>query len=255
MSPHRPSRLHRGRSPASELQVRLLSRITDPMIFHKPPGISVPHGRRVLWRYLPAWKCDDLLSTSTLWFANAHTMKDHEEVTLPPALLETLNPHEQWALNPDKALTLLSCWTMLPKESCRLWKEYLGNDPNGVAIRTTVSALGRALQGGDSQTSDLFTLATVEYDISVGGSRPSRFQTVCAKNPCWSYESEVRVVILGQGLPQRCEIARRLEVNLRGLIRSVYIAPTATAEYRRRIALQFAALSSTIPLHDSACGA
>ena len=127
------------------------------------PSVKTPHGNTIVWRYMALDRFLDLLVHQRLFFSNAATMTDQYEATVPRRnieqrrkrllkkgihgrdLEESLATYE-WKTNSLRDLTLLNCWSIDRFESYALWKIYLGGSKAGVAIRTSVSRLRKALE-------------------------------------------------------------------------------------------------------------
>lgn len=183
------------------------------MRFQTPDALQVPHGNTVLWRYMSHSKFEDLLKRRALYFANAKTLSDEYEISIPQsnvkkkrralerdglsaAQLDFEMKRFLWMLDPDKALTLLSCWTTRPSESYAFWKIYVGSKSPGVAVRTTVARLRRALCIGADPHPENFFMGRVKYRTHLPDLELNRFQLACTKKPFYDFERELRVLLL-----------------------------------------------------------
>ena len=134
--------------------------------------------------------------------------------------------------NSLRALTLLNCWTINKHESYALWKIYLGGSKSGVAIKTTVSRLERAIKKGkDSFDEDIF-ISKVNYTNFIKESPESRFNVTITKNKFYEYESELRLFIFdyprsegGIKTPYDISIGRRVKIDISELIDEIYLSP------------------------------
>lgn len=211
---------------------------------------------------MPQVRFDELLATATLYFANASCLTDRYEVTVPNDVLERkrldliqsgvtgLALHNalrqwEWTNDPDKALTLVNCWSTRPDESYALWKIYLadrtkfanapapcetgGSYLNGVAIRCTVSHLRESIARATNPGSEQWSIATVNYAMTLPDNF-TRYHAVCTKKPYYDFEREVRAFILYHGTPaSHPEISRGrfVNVHLPSLLQEVYLSPWA----------------------------
>lgn len=228
------------------------------MRFQTPDALDVPHGGTVLWRYMSHSKFQDLLQTRALFFTNAEKLTDQYEISVPEANVqkkrralkraglskEKLDIEMKrflWAMNPDKALTLLSCWTTRRSESYAFWKIYVGMDSPGVALRTTVSRLRRALSEGADPYPEDFFMGRVKYRTYLPDADLYRFQLVCTKKPFYDFENELRVFLLhyteaqARLAPYDVKVGRRVSVTLDNLLTRVVVSPFAEKSYRAEV--------------------
>ena len=128
-----------------------------------PRPSGVPHGNAVLWRYTGLDKFLDVLLNRRLYFCSTDELTDKYESFLPPGYLKELR--QRWraeeasedAANSRelefvttvlrlRSRVVVNSWSAGSHESYALWKIYLGGAHAGVAIRTTVARLRRALK-------------------------------------------------------------------------------------------------------------
>lgn len=212
-------------------------------------GLEIPHGNTVVWRYVALDKFLDLLISQELFFSNAAKMSDKYEGLIPKRnqdyILKSikkdgLSREDAEAerqkrlrnIHSLKELTLLNCWTISQSESYALWKIYLGGSKSGVAIRTTVSKLIKAIEnGGDSYKEDIF-ISKVKYTDFIMEEAENRFNVITTKNKFYDYEKELRLFILHNPTsvdseipPYNISVGRRLKVDLNELIDQIYLSP------------------------------
>tara|TARA_R110002033_G_C3818167_1_gene232828 strand:- start:94 stop:849 length:756 start_codon:yes stop_codon:yes gene_type:complete len=215
----------------------------------KNENLDIPHGNTVIWRYVGLDKFLDLLMSQELFFTNAAKMSDKYEGLIPKRnqdyLLKSIKSEglsrEDAELERQirlrqihslKELTLLNCWTINQSESYALWKIYLGGSKSGIAIRTTVSKLTKAIKNGnDSFNEDIF-LSRVKYTDFIKEEPENRFNVITTKNKFYDYEKELRLFIFHYPLseggirpPYNVSIGRRLKVDLNELIDEIYLSP------------------------------
>jgi len=208
-------------------------------------------------------KLKDLINDAALYFPNATRLTDQYEVTLPEKAISFKRQQLQqlgldgrdleeelaifhWEKNPMKDLVLVNCWSLSPYESYALWKIYLGNHKNGVAIRTTAGALKRSIKhGGDTYPED-FYMGKVRYRHHLKQeeleSQLARLAVVTSKKPFYDFEKEMRLFILNYPLseggitpPYNIHEGRTVKVDLRTMIHHVYISPFADESYTREV--------------------
>jgi hypothetical protein len=119
-----------------------------------------------LWRYLDFFKFDDLLRTSTLYFARPDTFTDPFEGRFSDGNQSQVSKSDEifkrlYSLNYDnnesagyheihRKVVFISCWHRNTKESWEMWKAYT-QSPDSVVVTTSRKALGRFLREGIMQ--------------------------------------------------------------------------------------------------------
>jgi len=217
----------------------------------KNEHIERPHGNTVIWRYLGLDKFLDLLVTDEIFFTNAAKMTDRYEGTVPkrnrnyiikqltkqtdfftPEEAEVEAGYKVESINSFKKLTLLNCWTISQHESYALWKIYLGGAKAGVAIKTTISKLEKAIIKGADPIDDDIYIGKVNYTDYIKDEPENRFKIITTKNTFYNYENELRLFIFhypksegGTDVPYDIRIGRRLKVDLNEMIDSIYLSP------------------------------
>jgi len=210
---------------------------------------NVPHGNTVIWRYLSLDKFLDLIVSKELFFTNAAKMTDKYEGLIPKRNQEYLLKQirkEGYSLkdaeiesqkrlhqtNSLRELTLLNCWTINQHESYALWKIYLGGAKSGVAIKTTVGKLTRAIKKGNDHFDEDIFISKVNYTDFIREEPESRFNVITTKNKFYEYEKELRLFIfhypLSEGgikTPYNLSIGRRLKIDIYELIDEIYLSP------------------------------
>jgi hypothetical protein len=227
------------------------------MKFRRSNHVDVPNGNCVVWRYLSAWKFERLVKDAALYFPTANTLSDKYEVTIPESSIKAKRNileaegykgkelKEQlaifnWKANPLKDRVLVNCWSMRRYESYALWKIYLDAAKNGVAIRSTVASVRRAIEGGDDSFPEDFCYAKVRYRNHLHPDDLHRAAVVTTKKKFYDFENEFRIFILRDdtsdvsgSLTEIDGDGRNVRVDLRALIRTVYISPFSDSRYKR----------------------
>jgi hypothetical protein len=229
------------------------------MKFLKNEYLDTPHGNFSVWRYLAHWKFESLLKESALFFANASSLSDQYEVTIPNSVLiskrkqlekagfKKADLDEQiklfhWQNNPLKDFVFTNCWSINPYESYALWKIYLGGEKNGVAIRSTVSSLRTSIEVIQDQCSEEFFIGKVKYRTHLKNDELQRLVLITTKKPFYEFERELRVFTVSNPIskvqvstPGENQEGRLIAVNIQTLIHEIYISPFADANYLKKV--------------------
>ena len=212
-----------------------------------------------MWRYMAHWKLENFLSDSSLFFPNANKLSDQYEVSIPDSVLESKKSELKksglsgigldeelavfhWETNPLKDLVLTNCWSVAPHESYALWKIYLGGETNGVALRSTVSSLRKAIEkGGDSYPEEFF-VGKVKYHSHLKQDELARLSIITTKKPFYDFEKELRVFIINYPLseggtipPYDIHTGRLVKVDVPILVHDIYVSPFADLSYSRDV--------------------
>jgi len=244
--------------------------------FQQNDYLEIPHGNSNVWRYMNHWKLEKMLNESALFFPNAKKLSDQYEVTIPAGsqnkrrkeliatglqdrALEEEMARFYWETNPMKSLTLINCWSINPHESYALWKIYLGGEVNGVAIKTSISSLKKAIvKGHDPFPEDIF-VSKVKYKSYLNESNLSRWSLITTKKPFYDFEKELRLFIMnfprsegGYKTPYEMDQGRLVKVDLSQLIQKIYISPFSEKSYKQDVVQMLAknGLSSVL-IRDS----
>lgn len=217
--------------------------------------VDTPHGNFSVWRYMAHWKFESLVRDASLYFPNAARLSDQYEVTVPESSLnikrkalmsQGLRGRDleeemavfHWEMDPKKELVLANCWSLTPYESYALWKIYLGGEKNGVAVRSTVSSLRRALERGGDPYPEEFFIGKVKYKTHLRPDELARLSVITTKKPFYDFEKELRVFICNYPLseggyepPYEIDVGRTVNVDLAELVQSIYISPFADSDY------------------------
>ncbi|HPA81759.1 MAG TPA: hypothetical protein PLS95_13155, partial [Thermoanaerobaculales bacterium] len=229
--------------------------------------VDTPHGNTVAWRYMPLEAFLDVLVHSRLFFCNSKRLPDKFEGSIPrrsrDAERARLAADGLAGRNLDEAMvdweyvghllaqgSLINCWSLSPRESYALWKVYLAGSNAGVAVRSTVSKLRRALEeGGDAFPEDVF-IGKVRYSDFIEPGQLNRFTAITTKHPAFQYESELRLIVLGypkseggEDLPYNYSLGRYVQVDLDSLVERLHVSPFAGSWFDETIKKAVAQLS------------
>ncbi len=214
-------------------------------------NLSYPPENTRIWRYMDLSKFLDLIVGKRLYFTNLARLSDQYEGAIPQAILhqkrseleesglieEDINfelavfQHYQSAM-PE--LTLVNCWSMGEEQSYALWKIYLGGQKYGVAIQSRVNKLLKAIENGeDPYPEDLF-VGTVNYQTDSSKEALHRLRLITHKMPFYSYENELRLIILNYPLSEggtepsySLSHGRHVQIDLDQMVEKIYISPFA----------------------------
>jgi hypothetical protein len=167
------------------------------------------HGNTIIWRYTALDKFLDLLLNRRLYFCATDELTDKYEAFLPPGYFEQLRAGWRTEEIDEKAVDnrelefirrvidlrsriVVNAWSATPHESYALWKIYLGGAQAGVAIRTTVARLKRALKPDPNAFDGPLDVRTVDYSEPASTKEPPWEDLVTLKAPFYAYEQEVR---------------------------------------------------------------
>ena len=200
-------------------------------------------------------KLKSLLSESSLFFPNANKLSDQYEVSIPASTvanktkefkksglkgrdLEEKISAFNWNTNPMKGLVLVNCWSISRHESYALWKIYLAPEKNGIAIRSTVSSLKKAIQNGNDSYPEEFFIGKIKYSSHLKPDELERFSVITTKKPFYDFEKELRVFIAknpvskgGDDPPYDIDKGRSVSVDIQTLVHDVFVSPFAEPGY------------------------
>ncbi len=221
-----------------------------------------PHGNKYVWRYMSASKFERLLKESALYFCNAKRLSDKYEVTIPDStvaswrrelgqqghqIADIENEIEirltSWQYGALADHTMINCWTARKDESYALWKIYLREDKDGVAIRTKYSRIEASIIEGNDPFGEDYYAGSVSYRNHLTLVEAQNiFNLVTTKKTFYDFEDEVRLFILGHpksegggDLPYDASQGRSVKVELSTLLSTVFLSPFASDSYRREL--------------------
>ena len=226
--------------------------------FQSDDILDTPHGNFSIWRYMPHSRFEQLLEEKRLFFGNAERMTDQFEVSVPESTISAKRSEleEQglsgkdlewnlgayiWENSPQKKDVFISCWSIRPHESWGLWKIYLKGEDRGVALRTSVSGLRRALRYGGGSEASRFYISRVRYEKHIQPADLNRLSIITTKKPFYDYENELRAFFLKDDLHSNAVRMDRLKegfgaaIDLEKLVQYVYVSPFARTGYWREI--------------------
>ena len=176
-----------------------------------------PDSDSIIWRYMDFAKFYSVVSASAIYLPSISALKaidpfegavgagiDEENSKICYEVENFLNVDAGLSkhLSAEKFLRLVdaeskinfaSCWCELPHESDAMWKLYLKNPEQGVAIKTRYSALfGLA----DANSKD-FKIGRISYEDYSGWKEIEK--VFFTKRKAFTHENEVRLVVRDNG--------------------------------------------------------
>ena len=209
---------------------------------------EIPKDDSVIWRFLDLAKFISLLKEEALYMTRAdkfedqfegavcslensdnydEALKDYYSECLEGELVsDQLIKNEHYAIQMIRKNSFLSCWYEGSYESIAMWRLYAsGKDSKGVAIKTTVGRLTKAI-------GHYVEVGRIDY-IDYSKEWPNANEALWRKRLSFDYEHEVRVrVITEGGLSPTPPEFMLLPVNLDELIESVYVSPMAETWFK-----------------------
>lgn len=118
-------------------------------------NLVLPDDNSVIWRYMDCFpKFQSMLQNGSIFFSRADKQTDNLEGEYPIGMLDEIERRlgkfksndgesytfSQWHNRKEIPSRLLSCWSVSPSESRRMWCEYT-DSLESVAIRSTIGRL------------------------------------------------------------------------------------------------------------------
>ncbi len=221
--------------------------------------LDIPHGNKVIWRYMGLDKFLDLLTHKRLFFTNATNLTDEYEISIPTDFIERKRNQLinegftgreleeeiiqfQYIHSPMRDLTLVNCWSLGRDESYALWKIYLGGSKAGVAIRTNVSSLKQSLINSNKQLDEEIFISKINYSNFLKEQDLNRFKLITTKREFYKYEDELRLFILDYprsegGKKRSFDFHKGMYVNIdiEVLTGKIYLSPFVGSWFKESI--------------------
>lgn len=219
-----------------------------------------------IWRYMDLTKFLDLILNKTIYLRRIDKFEDPYEGYISNAYKADLGAQYEviqsdYSISQDArerlqathmyGLELLpmyayaNCWYLGDVESVAMWKLY-GEHKNCIAICSTIYDLQVALDEGDDENGTMY-LKEVEYVNEYSSVDASNYLSpMFQKRTSFSHENEFRALyllnkgrtLLNSGIhqPKKEDVRNNdgitLEVDVKQLINSVFISPTAGANFK-----------------------
>lgn len=230
---------------------RATRRIVGPIatIYQEDWPFQVIADDEILWRYIDRRKFEDLLSTSTLYFARPDRFTDPFEGRFSPGNAAGLSRSEQVFrslykiadpaseatdyIEIHRSVVFISCWHRNTRESFQMWQAYTSS-PDSVVVTTSAKALRCFLPKG------LMQYAIKYAPLDFPRTAFSHNSLFYYKPEEYAFEREFRLL----RSPEVTEIFypnnpddtyRRIPIKTKKIIRRVITHPQATDETKRRV--------------------
>lgn len=221
----------------------------------------IPESQSVLWRFMDFTKFVSLISSKELFFTRADHFEDPFEgakglkknkkkwdkhylnffesaIKNPPPGHDFNKTEKEVKIESRKLLsqldsirpsqresTFINCWHKNELESEAMWKLYVSNLKEGIAIKSTYSKLYRALKKDPSIS--IGQVNYVDFNNNFAGVNESFWY----KRKSFEHEKEVRAIIHNRKTDN--EFGLSVPVNLNILIDKIYVSPTSQEWFRK----------------------
>lgn len=185
-----------------------------PEELDKTTGIVVPDETPII-RYMGLSKFYSLINSESMWFPRVDQFSDEYE-----GLAVLRNTNE--AADGFRKASLVSCWNYFTSESFPLWKIYLGNEPAGVAVVSTVGDFKASIK--DKKERGFLTSFQVQYvphDEEYDGI--NNMLLVTRKKQFYEYENEIRFNYYNGNLDQ--PVGKSIALNPEVMINKIILSP------------------------------
>lgn len=174
-----------------------------------------------IWKYLDFTKFISLLETNSLYFAKADILMDkHEGVFNSDSKLSASCKNKKF--KKTKNLVYLNCWHINKYESAAMWNVYLQSN-EGIAIQSTYKDLKKSFENNKHEIR-LGKIKYVDYQEE-NICNKDIFYPFFHKRKSFEYEKEFRALIYKNKKTK--ERGTFIPINIKTLIKKIYIAPTA----------------------------
>jgi len=197
-----------------------------------------PQNEKSLWRFMDLFKFVDLITSKKLILVNLTGMKDpyegvlHSEIGIQwvdfngqPTEKPENNHFIQIMNNATRQNLFISCWHENEFESAGMWDAY--SNENGIAIKTTVEKFKKSIQFENYKEMDLLRVnyyRTLD-DYFIPNRKENHVYTgLLNKRISFEHEKEVRLIWHPRDYDNK-SIIRKIDINLKELIESIYVSP------------------------------
>lgn len=221
----------------------------------------------IIWRYMTMASFLSLIIDKRLLFRKASTYKDYydcyaifdeeSQKNIEDAIIHQKKPDnwiycsrlgkgrplmpffkgEKWNLTFSQTgkllcnadITYCNCWHINNNENYALWKIYLDNQKEGIAVKSTIGNLKKALSVED----DKVFLGRVNYTdkkLSLNNeSKVNEHSVILRKRLQYSYESELRAFVVSKTETgdENSYDALLVDIDIEQLVQEIWISPFA----------------------------
>jgi hypothetical protein len=226
--------------------------------YYMHPDLSLPDDASIIWRYMELGKFQSMIRENSIFFSRADKQSDELEGKYPEALSAALErefgdgiPSDdgntytflEWHTQKERRSRLVSCWSLGPSESQKMWDKYTQSG-NSIAIRSTIARLKNCFH---DQVEPVVWIGKVRYgeeDNSLLGSIYSGdvnflLYPFFAKRDSYRWENEVRAIV-NIALAKQAQFVHSpngcyIKADLKILVDSVWLNPQSPAELRGEV--------------------
>lgn len=186
-----------------------------------------------------------LLDKKSLYFCQADILQDKFEMSIFPEtvkVLEKTRSKEEIREIENRANKLrksiyLNCWTMNDNESFAMWKVFLNNQSDGVAIKSSVAKLKQSIIGSQHSIEAI----KVNYQDVAEDIEKEDIDIIRTKRSFYKYEQELRVFIrspygdASSNLLSPFNEGLNVNIDLENLIEKIFISPFSNEISKRSV--------------------
>ena len=211
-----------------------------------------------IWRDMDFTRFSSLINEGSLFFCRAdklgNKLVDKWEGVFPIKMIQQFELDKrripsndgttytccQWQITKEAPSHLINCWHVNEDESFAMWKIYSGDNPQSIAIQSTIGRLKRSF---DANTQRIW-IGEVEYMDFRKWKPGNRFFNVGAPNILkafflkwhyFKYENEIRAVVNKAYSKHRSGKGVFVQIDLNALIECIYLSPNSDQENLKQV--------------------
>lgn len=226
--------------------------------YYMHPDLSLPEDASVIWRYMELRKFQSMIQENSIFFSRADKQTDKLEGEYPEGMLAELERRfgggipsddginytfHEWHIQKEIRSRLVSCWSLGPSESRKMWTTYT-RSKESIAVCTTIGRLKKCFR---DRVEPVVWIGKVRY-----GEQENRLPNSIskwnanfwlypffAKKDCYRWENEVRAIV-NIALAKQAQFGHSpngcyIKADLKILVDSVWINPQSPAELRGQV--------------------
>jgi hypothetical protein len=226
--------------------------------YYMHPDLSLPEDASVVWRYMELWKFQLMIQENSIFFSRADKQTDKLEGEYPEGMLAELERRfgggipsddgisytfHEWHTQKEIRSRLVSCWSLGPCESRKMWTAYT-QSRDSIAVRSTIERLKNCFH---DRVEPVVWIGKVRYgeEENTLPSSISKWNVnfwlypFFAKKDTYRWENEVRAIV-NIALAKQAQFGHRLngcyiKADLQILVDSVWVNPQSPAELRGQV--------------------
>ena len=222
-------------------------------MYYYSDALRQPSPTQVMWRYMDLCRLASLISTKQLYFCNVTRFEDPHEAIIPAntfaEIKDTQADEAAGLLLPSykgmrKSLGTLfghlrkgmfaNCWHMSEHQSVAMWKLYLPNEKEGVAVKSTFHRITESLR----QTTQPICGGIVSYvDFDNDSLEMGNYLKIVVTKRCsFEHENEFRLVYQDvKANYSELMPGVLIPVDIGTLLESVYVSPKSDHGFLERV--------------------